>query len=183
MFSDFAKYGRILFDQGLNNSHSGNMSFRQDFNIFITRHGARLCDITASDIVKVNLSDTNRDKEASVEVKVHRAVYLACPHIHAITHAHAPHAIVLSLNRSEIIPIDSEGLYYLPTIPVLSANETICSDEVASCLPELFKTHKSVMVQGHGVFSVGKTIEEASMYASVTENAAKLVYLKELLSK
>ncbi len=183
MFNDFTKYGRILFDQGLNNSHSGNMSFRQNFNIFITRHGARLCDITASDIVKVNLSDTDRDKEASIEVKVHRAIYQACPEINAIAHAHAPHAIVLSLTRDAIVPIDSEGLYYLPSIPVLSAAQTISSDEVAKYLPELFKSFKSVMVRGHGVFSVGKTIEEASMYASVTENAAKLVYLNELLKK
>jgi L-fuculose-phosphate aldolase len=181
MYSDFAKYGRILFDQGLNNSHSGNMSYLKNQSIFITRHGARLCDISVSDIVKVNLSDTTRDEGASIEIKVHRAVYLACPDINAISHAHAPHAIVLSLNRDAIIPIDSEGLYYLPTIPVLSASQTISSDEVALRLPELFKSYKSVMVRGHGVFSAGKTIEESAMYASVTENAAKLVYLKELL--
>jgi ribulose-5-phosphate 4-epimerase/fuculose-1-phosphate aldolase len=75
---------------------------------------------------------------------------------------------VLSLNRDAIIPIDSEGLYYLPAIPVLSAADTISSDEVTAKLPELLKTNKSVMVRGHGVFSAGKTIEEAAMYASVT---------------
>jgi L-fuculose-phosphate aldolase len=142
-----------------------------------------LCDISVNDIVKENLNDNTKDKDASIEIKVHRAVYQACPNVHAIAHAHAPHAIVLSLNRDAIIPIDSEGLYYLPAIPVLIAEQTISSDEVAKRLPELLGKHKAVVVRGHGLFAAGKTIEEAAMYASVAENASKLVYLKELLNK
>ena len=183
MYTDFTKYGRLLFDQGLNNSHSGNMSFCQDHSIYITRHGARLCDITYEDIVKVNLTDPSKDKDASVEIKVHRAVYAACPQIHAIAHAHAPHAVVLSLDRPEIKPIDDEGKFYLPTIPILSAANTISSDEVAEKLPALLGKYKTAIVRGHGVFAAGTSIEEATMYASVTENICKLLYLHELLKK
>ena len=181
MLKEFIKYGKLLFYQGLNNSHSGNMSFRESGSIFITRHGARLGDLSPKDIVKVNLKDVRRDKKASVEVQVHRAVYLQNAGIKSIVHAHIPFGIILSLNAKQIKPVDSEASYYIPLIPVLSCRNTIASDEVANKLPKLMKHHKAVIVKGHGVFAQGKTIEEASRYAAVAESACKIIYLKELL--
>lgn len=181
MFKEFIKYGKVLFYQGLNNSHSGNMSFRDGDSIYITRHGARLGDLSERDIVKVNLNDTRKDKKASVEVKVHRAVYLQNRGIRAIVHAHIPFGVVLSLKEKQIKPIDSEAGYYLSMIPVLACKKTICSDEVAKKLPQMLRNHKAVIVKGHGVFAEGKTIEEASMFASVAESACKIIYLSKLL--
>ena len=181
MLKEFIKYGKILFYQGLNNSHSGNMSSRDGDSIYITRHGARLGDLSRKDIVKVNLKDNRKDKEASVEVKVHRAVYLQTPAIKAIVHAHIPFGVILSLKEAQISPIDSEARYYLPLIPVLRCKNTIASDEVAKKLPKMLKYHKAVIVKGHGVFAQGNTIEEASMYAGVAESACKIIYLKKLL--
>jgi len=181
MYKDFAKYGRLLFEQGLNNSHSGNMSMRKDSSIYITRHGAQLCCLTPQNFVKVNLHDTKKDAPASVEVKVHRAVYLSCPGIQAIAHAHTPHGIVLSLNEGSITPIDEEGSYYLKEIPVLKCRKTIASDEVASKLPELLDKYKVAIVAGHGAFAGAKTIEEASMLLGVTESVCRIVYLNKLL--
>lgn len=178
---DFRKYGRLLFEQGLNNSHSGNMSARKGDTIYVTRHGARLGDMARQDIVAVNLRDERRDRPASVEVKVHRAVYLACPGIHAIVHAHNPYATVLSLKNTVIRPIDSEGAYYLPRIPVLVCEEAIASCEVAKKLPGLIGKFSAAVVRGHGAFCGGKDIEEAALRVSVVESASRLIYLKQLL--
>jgi L-fuculose-phosphate aldolase len=181
MHEDFIKYGRMLFEQGLNNSHSGNMSRREEKWIYVTRHGARLGDLTAGDIVKVNLEDETRDKEASLEVKVHRAVYGACPRLQAIAHAHPPYGVVLSLKKKRIVPIDEEGRYYLPMIPVLCCRETIGSDEVAAGLPALLDSHKAALVRGHGAFAGAPTLEEAAMLVSVLESASRIVTLASLL--
>lgn len=177
MYEEFTEFGRLLFEQGLNNSHSGNMSAREHDAIYITRHGARLSRLTFDDIVKVNLNDELRDQGASVETKVHRAIYRTTPAIKAIAHAHPPYGIVLSLKNDVIHPIDDEGRYYLKEIPVYSCANTIASDEVAANLPALLSLHRAVLVRGHGAFAVGKTLEEATMYLSVLESVCRIVYL------
>jgi len=183
MYEDFIKYGRILFDEGLNNSHSGNMSRRYGESIYITKHGARLGDLGFGDIVKVNLYDDSRDEGASCEVKVHRAIYIANPKAQAVVHAHPPHAIVLSLSSEKIIPIDMEGAFYMKEIPVLTSCETtISSDCVAEKLPSLVGVFGVAVVRGHGAFAVGSSIEEATMRLSVVESASRIIYLNKILS-
>ncbi|MDO8733689.1 MAG: class II aldolase/adducin family protein [Elusimicrobiota bacterium] len=180
MFNDIIKFGREMMMQGLNNSHSGNVSCRRTNTIYITRHGARLGDLSFQDFVAVNLKDDKRDKDASIEIKVHRAIYLANPQVEAIVHAHPPAAIALSLNFEKIIPVDMEGSYYLPEIPVLSeCKEVISSECVAENLPKLLSKYKIVVIKGHGSFAVGKNFEEAYLYTSVCESASKIIILNK----
>ncbi len=182
MYEDFIKYGKILFEQGINNSHSGNISIRKGDSIYITRHGARLCDLSFQDIVKTNLYDTSRDEGASCEIKVHRAIYLAIPENKSIVHAHPPHAIALSLRVEKIKPIDMEGAFYMTEIPVLTKCDiTISSECVAENLPQLLATYKTAVIRGHGAFALGKDIEEAAGRISVLESASKIIYLDALL--
>lgn len=177
LVNDFVKYGRLLFEQGLNNLHSGNMSARRGDIIYVTRHGARLGDLSGKDIIAVNLGNERKDAAASFEVTVHRAVYKACPGVKAIAHGHPPYAIVLSLKSRIIRPVDSEGAYYLPSVPVLSCKETIASSEVACRLPELISGSSAAVVRGHGAFCGGKDIEEAALRLSVLESASRILYL------
>ncbi|MFC1501416.1 class II aldolase/adducin family protein [Elusimicrobiota bacterium] len=183
MFKDFKKYGKLLFDQGLNNSHSGNISKKIGSSIQIKKHGAQLWDLGVKDIANVNLKDDKKDKSASIELKVHRAIYLSNPNIGAIVHAHTPYAVVLSLKQESLNPIDSESQYYLSEIPVFCCADTIGSDDVARGIPELFKKSKVVMVRGHGAFAVGKSIEEAAMLISVFESACRIIFLNKLIEK
>ncbi len=182
MFEDMIKFGRELFIQGLNDSHSGNISVRRGDRIYITRHGARTGDLSFGDIVAVNLNDAKKDGVASMETKVHRAIYLGNPAAGAVIHAHPPHAIALSLKFDKIMPVDAEGEYYFPEIPVFSeCADTISSDCVASRLPAMFAKHKIVVVKGHGSFAAGKDLEEAYLYTSACESASKIAVLDRLL--
>jgi L-fuculose-phosphate aldolase len=183
MYEEFTEYGRLLFDQGLNNSHSGNMSVREKDYIYITRHGARLYNLTFNDIVKVHMQDDRWDEGASLETKVHRAIYRGCPAVKSIAHAHPPYGIVLSLDNDVIRPIDMEGAYYFSEIPVYACPQTIGSDEVAAHLPELLASYKVVLVRGHGAFAGGATLEEAAMYLSVLESACRISYLHRQLPR
>ncbi|MFH1540894.1 MAG: class II aldolase/adducin family protein [Elusimicrobiota bacterium] len=182
MFKNIIKFGQEMMVQGLNNSHSGNVSCRQGNIIHITRHGARLGDLSCGDFVAVNLKDDKKDKNASIEIMVHRAIYLVNPDVQAIVHAHPPVAIALSLNLKKIIPIDAEGSYYLPEIPILTkCKEVISSNCVAENIPQFFKTYKVVVVRGHGSFAVGKNFEEAYLYTSVLESASKIIALNKIV--
>lgn len=177
MIKDMIRFGKILYEQGLNHSHSGNISIRVNKEILIKKHGAMLGYLTKKDIVKINLNNDEKDKLASLEAKVHRAIYLRNPEIKAIAHGHTIYATVLSFHNKIIKPIDSECQFYLPQIPVLSCDETIGSDEVAKKIPALISKYRCAIIKGHGAFAAGKTLEQASMYLSVIESASKILYL------
>ena len=169
-----------MYEQGLNHSHSGNISIRDGNKILIKKHGAMLGYLTKKDIVRINLNDDKKDKLASLEAKVHRAIYLKNPEIKAVAHGHTIYATVLSLHNKIIKPVDSEGKLYLPQIPVLSCKETIGSDEVTQKIPELISKYKCAIIKGHGAFAAGKNLEQASMLLSVIESASKILYLNKL---
>jgi len=160
LVEEFARVGRILFEGGLNNSHSGNMSVRLGDRVVITRRGAMLGELAADDLVDVGLAeDDSGIALASTEVKVHRAVYAATSHL-SIVHTHPRTATALSMDRDFLVPIDEEGRYYFKRIPVLSVKTSIGSDDLETELPTLLKDYPIVMVRGHGAFAVGGNLEE-----------------------
>jgi len=169
--------GKLLYEQDLNHSHSGNISVRAGEKRFIKKRGAMLGHLKPSDIIAVNLRNGRLDAAASVETPVHRAIYLGCPEINAVAHAHTIYATALSFKLKEIVPADSEGKFYLPLIPVLSAKETIGSVEVAKKLPTLIKKHKAALLKAHGAFAGAETLEKACLYLSVVESACKILHL------
>jgi len=120
MLEQYSRFGRELFLQGVNSSHSGNMSVRA---------GDRI-----------------------------------------------------SMQGDGIVPIDTEGVYYFKTVPVIVTGLTVGSDEVAEKLPQLLQNYKAAIVRGHGSFAVGQMLEEAFQWTSSLEASCKTLYLSRLLS-
>ena len=182
-YSEFQKYGRMLWDHRLIHMTSGNLSLRKGTTVYVTRTGALLGSLSSSDIVPVNLENTSRDKGASSETPVHRAIYLANPHVMSVVHAHPPYATALSWDYTSIKPMDSDSLY-IPEIPVLTdcpyGEGSVC---IAQNFPELLGKHSVAMIRGHGAFSVGKDLREAAARVSMMENQCRLLFFRRLLEK
>jgi len=123
-----------------------------------------------------------QDKAASVEVAVHRAIYQATP-AEAIVHAHPPLAIALSIDCDQLRPLDAEGKYYLPVIPVLTVQDTIGTEGSIRLLPPVLKENRVVVIKGHGSFSVGQSIEEACQWTAVLESVCRIIYYRETYRK
>jgi L-fuculose-phosphate aldolase len=182
MLEQFSRFGRELFLQGVNSSHSGNMSVRAGDRIFITRRGSMLANLRDGDIIETGLKDDDSHiTPASTEIKIHRAIYSRTPAL-AIVYAHPPFAIALSMDEDEIVPNDTEGIYYFKSIPVVAAKLTAGSDEVQELLPPLLENYKAAMVRGHGSFAVGQTLEEAFQWTSSLEASCTALFLRRLLA-
>jgi len=179
MIDQFQSIGRDLFVAGLISSHGGNMSVRMGDRILITRRGSMLGRLEARDIIDIGLDDNDSNVTlASTEIVVHRAIYQSTAAL-AIVHTHPPYAIAQSLVRDEIVPIDSEGSYLLHKVPVVSAELTAGSVEVAGLLPQWLKEYDLVMLRGHGPFAIGHLLEEAYQLTSVFESTCKILTLAE----
>jgi L-fuculose-phosphate aldolase len=173
--------GNALFTLGLNHSHSGNISFRKGRKIYITRRGSMKGLLEPADIICLGLEDSARDKIASTEVNVHKAIFRNTQ-ANAIVHCHPPISTALSLIKNKIIPLDVEGRIALPKIPVLKCLKATASKELENKLPPLLEKYRSVIIKGHGLFSIGESLEEAFHYATLTEHISKIIYYTDTVS-
>lgn len=201
LHKQFQQIGTKLFLRGLNNSHSGNISVRvpssgrdgfeqknekNSDKIIITGTGKMLDELTTRDLVAVEFVPTDseesaaQDRKASMELLVHRAIYHADESIGAVVHAHAPYAVAAAVGKKEVVPYDQEGAYFFQSIPILHAQKTIASTEVAEKIGQYVTAARAVIVAKHGVFAWGKTLEEAYHFLLVVESACRINYLVEV---
>ncbi|HWI54246.1 MAG TPA: class II aldolase/adducin family protein, partial [Desulfobacteria bacterium] len=97
MYREFSQIGRDLFLQGLNSSHSGNMSIRLGDRLVITRRGSMLGRLKESDLIETGLDKNDSHITlASTEIGVHRSIYKNTSAL-SIVHAHPVYATALSL--------------------------------------------------------------------------------------
>ncbi len=181
---DFQLVGQDLYASGLNNSHSGNMSVRNNRMMAITRSGSMLHRLEYSDIIETLIDgEDSQSALASRERPVHRAIYLQTG-ADAIVHAHPPHLIALSLYCRSFMPVDAEGQYFFAHgIPVIEVNNAIASDEVAAKVAPLLRDVPVVIVRGHGTFAAGSSLEDCFHYTSSLEHSARIALINNQLSK
>ena len=172
----FREVGRDIFLSGLTTSHGGNMSVRDGGRILITRRGSMLGALTDDDMIETSMAPCESDERCSREIVVHRAIYTATDAL-AIVHAHPPHTVARSFGSDSIAPADSEGLYVLGEVPVVTAASTIASAEAAEVLAEALKSSPVAVLRTHGPFAKGRTLEEAFMHVSVLEASATILDL------
>jgi len=177
MIEEFRKVGRWLWEEGLVHAGAGNLSVRQGDSIFITRRGAMLFELKDSDLITVGMEPGEADKEASIELPSHRAIYRGSQ-VLSLVHAHPSYAIALSLSEEKIIPQDAEGRYYLKSIPVVKVREPIASEELTRFLPPIFAGgYLAAVVRGHGSFVVGQDLAEAFRLTSILESICRIIVL------
>lgn len=183
MWQEIGKYGRKLVEHGLVESNFGNISIRAGDKLLITRTGTALDEITENSVVEVNILDTSSmDIIASSETVVHREIYRQTSAL-AIIHAHCQYAVVESLLEGPsglILPVDSEGQYFLGDIPVVGGG--IGSHELAENLADALSRHRGAVVYSHGTFAIGRTLEEAYIVTTQFEHSCKIKYLYGLAS-
>ncbi|MCX6011033.1 MAG: aldolase [Chloroflexi bacterium] len=181
ILSQFQTVGRDLFTKGLVSSHSGNLSIRLGERIFITRRGSRLGCLEEHDLIETGLSKNDRNTPlASVELAVHRAIYLETPAL-AIVHAHPPHAVALSLTETEIVPIDTDGQSIMEKVPVLGWNMEVKPGRLGGEIARALKQSRVVLVHGHGTFAIGQLMEEAHNYTTTLEESCQVICLLKSL--
>lgn len=176
--------GMVLHQLRLVSSHGGNLSVRDGDYIYITKTGRMAGFLKEEDIIKLPIfQETPQDKEASIELIVHREIYKKNPEISAIVHAHPITATTLAYFLDEFEPIDIEGQLFIKKVPTCIVSKPSASIELAESLAEIFKKGYVVsVVRSHGSFAVGKSLNEALKYTSTLENSAEIFYRWKTIS-
>lgn len=175
MLEKFQRIGRLLFQEGLIDSHGGNMSIRDGDKIFITHRDAMLGDLKEGDIIEVGMEAGDKDELASRELPTHRAVYQK-GQAKAIVHAHPANAIAISITDNKVVPQDAEGMFLYKAAPIVRVRDGIGSQETVRLLPSFLGSDNVVaMVKGHGSFAIGQNLEEAYKFTSSLENSCRII--------
>lgn len=169
---DLVQYYRWLRDYGYNDSHSGNASVREGDFIWVTPTRAFAELLRPHDLVACPL-DGAIPAGASLDAALHRAVYLASPHVGAVLHSHGAYTVGATLDGADYLPADFEGRYYFERVPVLDVPYAEYWAEAPRRVPEALRTSPVVVVRGHGVYAAGESLERAYQWTCSLELSAK----------
>ena len=173
---DLIRHYRWLRQYGLNDSHSGNASVRSGEDYWITPTGACADTLEADALVRCPLSGP-APQGASLDAPLHRAVYEKNPRVRAVLHSHGASSVAVTLAGEDFVPLDFEGQYYFPRIPVIeipySQYVALSPERVSDALRE----SPLVVVRGHGVYACAETLNLAYKWTCSFELSAKTFIL------
>ena len=172
---------RWLRQYGCNDSHSGNASFRWHDEIWVTPTGCCADTLQANDLVCCNI-DGSEEQGASLDTKLHIQVYQQNPDAGAVIHSHGPHAVALTLNGQNFVPVDFEGQYYFPVVPVITIPYEHYVEQSPAAVASALANHKVAIVKGHGVYACAETINLAYKWSCSVELSAKTAWLAKQIS-
>jgi L-fuculose-phosphate aldolase len=159
---------------GLAPNRSGNVSCRFDGGCLITPSGVPYAQMTAADIVALDLAGVVRSgtRTPSSESPFHTAIYRARPDAGAIVHTHSPHATALACARREI-----PAFHYM--ISLAGGSSIRCAEyatfgtqALADSALRGLEGRKAVLLANHGVIALGTTLEAAYEVACEVEHLA-----------
>jgi len=172
------KYSRLAHGRGLTAAFGGNLSIRRGNLVFIKATGAVMDDISEGQVAVIDMAGRQvSGVRPSSEYRLHLAVYRERPEVRAIAHLHPPYSIAASmLLRGELPIVTPEAEIYLGRIPIVPFKPA-GTQELATAVAEALVGADAVIMERHGIVTVGKSLREAFYKAELVEESAKLWYL------
>ena len=115
------------------------------------------------------------------EAAIYTEIFKHRPDVKAAVHTHAPMCIALSLADKPITTVHMQSSRWGAGVPIFPKPIFILDFQEGDELAEALDQHAAVVIKGHGIVTVGKTIDEACMNALYLERTAKIQSLAHLL--
>jgi L-fuculose-phosphate aldolase len=181
-----AKAGRELHNHGLVRGASGNISARiPDTETFLIKpSGARMGFLKPEELVLVDLQGrrVRGERNVSLETPMHAAVYRSRRDVQAVVHTHPPTATAFGIAKTEILPLQVEMFMLFPNgVPVIPF-EAPGSNALAEAVQKRLAGCDAVILENHGIVTVGSTVEAACDLNEMVEEAAKIQFLVTVLA-
>jgi ribulose-5-phosphate 4-epimerase/fuculose-1-phosphate aldolase len=196
VYENFRRVGDALRRVNGNNTHSGNLSARDEKDpalFYMTASGSQIGALVLRDIVPVRFTEVSwGDGRASTESNIHRKV-LNLPGTGACIHCHHILSTVMSFDSRDrqlflkylgddpdgnqefaFQPVDIHGAAILGAVMAGSYRQPVGSVELETRIPRYLEKAPVTLVKGHGPFARGASLEDCLLYVSVFESSATL---------
>lgn len=175
------KAGKKLHQLGLVIGNSGNISARipGTNSLMIKPSGVSLESLKPEELVIVDLQGNKIKGELAVskETPMHTAIYRTREDVQAVIHTHPPTATAFGIAKTEILPLQIEMFIQFPDgVPIIPF-EAPGSKALAKRIQKKIADYNAVILEHHGIVTVGSTIEAACNLNLMVEEAAKIQFL------
>ncbi|MCW4051926.1 MAG: class II aldolase/adducin family protein [Candidatus Bathyarchaeota archaeon] len=180
------KVGREIQAHGFVPGTVGNTSARipNTDTILIKPSGVSMGALKPEDLAIVDLQGKQIQGELSlsIETPMHTAIYRTRDDVRGVVHSHAPTATAFGVAGIEILPILIEMFLFIPNGVPIVPFEFPGTQELAEVVGKKIKDFDAVILENHGIVTVGPSIEDACNLNIMVEECAKTQFIATLLA-
>jgi L-fuculose-phosphate aldolase len=174
---------RRLYEQKLTTTSGGNVSLRIDNIVLITASQTDKAIIDESQIGIITMKGNNLSEnlKISMESKMHLAIYSRRPDVKAIVHAHPIFSTSFAIAGKEIKTNLAGEARAILGVPVKAAYALMSTQELADKVSGASLKGNVILMENHGILTVGENLLQAYDRMEVLESAAKMTFITTLL--
>lgn len=180
VLTKFCQFCRCLYDRHLVSGVGGNVAFREGDRIYLTPSGYSLGALRPENIVLLQDGRYSpKDIKPTQDANMHRAILSVREDVHAVCHIHGAHIVAAStilIPGPDSLPPLTPGFVYfaypLPMLPFMIPGSEDLVRAVQGAVSG--NSSRAVLLQNHGLVTIGKDLQEALNIAEEIDEAAKV---------
>jgi len=176
---------RLMYQQEVVVANDGNVSCRlSNGNILITASGILKGFMTPDQVIECDPQGNALDgRKVTTEIKMHVAAYETRPDVRAVVHGHPIYAVAFSLAGISLaectIPEIIVTMGTIPTAPYATPS----TYDLPNGLKPFLAKGDAVIMERHGVVTVGTDLFDAFKKMEMVEHTAKITHAARLLGE
>lgn len=172
---------RRLYRQGLTTCSGGNVSMRCGEEVLITASGTDKGEIAAAGVGIVTLGGEKLTPKLrlSMETEMHLEIYRNRPDAAAVVHAHPATASAFAAMEREIDTRLTAETWQVLGRPVIAPYALMGTASLASLVGRASREGSTIIMENHGVVTVGGGLLQAFERMELLEAAAKMTWIIE----
>ncbi len=173
----FRLFGHFGFDEGV----AGHITARDPAltdHFWVNPFGMSFRQIRVGDLILVN--HLGEVVEGTWPVNraafcIHSAIHHARPDVVAAAHSHSVYGKILSTLGVELLPLTQDACAFYDDHAVFADYTGVVLDtEEGRRIAEALGPHKAVILQNHGLLTVGRTVDEAAWWFITLERSCQV---------
>jgi len=177
------KCNMLLPETDLVKMTSGNVSGRDpETNLIVIKpSGIAYEKLTPENLVIVDLDGKviEGDLTPSIDTETHLVVYRGRPDVFGMVHTHSPYATSFAVLGQPIPPVTTTCGLIGGGVP-LGGFACFGGEAIGEEILKVIGSSLGIIMQSHGVFTIGKTASQATRVAVEVEDMAKIAHLAML---
>ncbi|KAL1895985.1 hypothetical protein Cpir12675_003025 [Ceratocystis pirilliformis] len=179
---------RVFARKGFVEGAAGHISVRDPVNpstFWINPMGVHFGMLTARDMVHVDENGTviggNRRAVNAAGFMIHSAIHRARPDVHAACHAHSAQGKAWSAFGRELEMLNQDACIFWNNHTVYKnfGGVVLAAEEGERIAEALGPKHRSVILQNHGLLTVGSTVDEAAYLFTLLDRTCEVQMIVE----
>ena len=155
-----------------------------DRHFLINPFGLMYSEVTASNLVKIDLEGNKVDPDETYEINfagyiIHSAIHEFAEDAHCVIHLHTDHGVAVACQKGGLLPLSQFNLFLYGGVGYHDYEGLALDADEKSRLVADLGDHRMMILRNHGTLTVGETIGEAFFHMYNLERACKIQILAQ----